>query len=31
MTEGPDSLHIVCPHCDTVNRIQAARIDDRPS
>jgi thioredoxin 2 len=31
MTAGPDSLHIVCPHCDTVNRIQAARIDDRPT
>jgi thioredoxin 2 len=30
MTEGPDSLHIVCPHCDTVNRIQAARINDHP-
>ncbi len=31
MTGAPDSLHIVCPHCETVNRIQAARIDDHPS
>jgi thioredoxin 2 len=31
MTGGSDSLHIVCPHCGTVNRIQAARIDDRPT
>jgi len=27
MTAGPGSLHIVCPHCDSVNRIQTARID----
>ncbi len=25
-----DSLHLVCPHCDAVNRIPAARLDDRP-
>ena len=23
-------LHIVCPHCDAVNRIPAARLDDKP-
>jgi thioredoxin 2 len=27
---GSDSIHVVCPHCDTVNRIQAARMNDRP-
>ena len=26
-----ESLHIVCPHCDTVNRVPAARLQDRPS
>jgi len=26
----PDSLHIVCPHCETVNRIPAARLDAAP-
>ena len=31
MTAEPDSLHIVCPACDTVNRIQTSRLDDRPS
>lgn len=25
-----DVLHLVCPHCDAVNRIPAARLDDRP-
>lgn len=25
-----DSLHIVCPHCDAVNRIPAARLADGP-
>jgi thioredoxin 2 len=25
-----DSLHIVCPHCETVNRIPAARLDAAP-
>ena len=25
-----DSLHIVCPHCETVNRIPAARIGAAP-
>ena len=23
-----DSLHIVCPSCDAVNRVPAARLDD---
>jgi len=26
-----ESLHIVCPHCDAVNRIPAARLGERPS
>lgn len=25
-----DSIHIVCPHCTTVNRIPAVRLADRP-
>ncbi len=25
-----DPLHIVCPHCDTVNRVARARLPDRP-
>ncbi len=25
-----ESLHLVCPHCDAVNRIPAARLGDRP-
>ena len=25
-----DSLHIVCPHCDAVNRVAAARLPDQP-
>ncbi len=25
-----DSLHIVCPHCDTVNRVLAARLNEQP-
>ena len=25
-----DPIHIVCPHCDAVNRIAAARLADRP-
>jgi thioredoxin 2 len=25
-----DSLHIVCPHCETVNRIPATRLDAAP-
>ncbi len=26
-----DSLHIVCPHCDTVNRVPAAKLRDQPT
>ena len=26
-----ESIHIVCPHCQAVNRIPAVRIDDRPN
>ena len=26
----PDSLHIVCPHCDTVNRVPADKLKDQP-
>ncbi len=25
-----ESLHIVCPHCDAVNRIPAARLGEKP-
>jgi len=25
-----DSTHIVCPGCDAINRIPAARLEDRP-
>ncbi len=26
-----ESLHVVCPHCDTVNRIPQDRLHDRPT
>lgn len=26
-----DSFHIVCPHCDAVNRVPASRLDDQPT
>lgn len=26
----PESLHIVCPHCDAVNRVPAARLTQQP-
>jgi thioredoxin 2 len=26
-----DALHVVCPHCDTVNRIPATRLKEAPS
>ena len=26
-----DSLHIVCPHCDAINRIASARLDEAPN
>jgi thioredoxin 2 len=25
-----DSVHVVCPHCTTVNRVPSARLDDGP-
>mgnify|MGYP001552642235 CR=1 FL=1 len=25
-----DSLQLVCPHCDAVNRLSAARLSDKP-
>jgi thioredoxin 2 len=25
-----DPLHLVCPHCDAVNRVAAARLTDKP-
>ncbi|HWJ94721.1 MAG TPA: thioredoxin domain-containing protein, partial [Telluria sp.] len=25
-----DPLHIVCPHCDAVNRVAQARLPDQP-
>ncbi len=27
----PDSLHIVCPHCDAVNRLPPARLREQPA
>lgn len=27
----PDSLHIVCPQCDAVNRVPAARLNAQPT
>lgn len=26
-----DSLHLVCPHCQAVNRVPAARLDQQPN
>ena len=26
-----DTLHLVCPHCDAVNRLPSARLQDRPT
>lgn len=26
-----DTLHLVCPHCDAVNRLPAPRLDDKPT
>ena len=26
-----DSLHIVCPHCDAVNRVPAAKLNEQPT
>jgi thioredoxin 2 len=30
MTQPPHTLNAVCPHCDAVNRIPAARHDEQP-
>ena len=30
MTPAPGSLHIVCPHCESINRVASDRLDDRP-
>jgi thioredoxin 2 len=30
MTSSTDTLNAVCPHCDAVNRIPAARRDEQP-
>jgi thioredoxin 2 len=30
MTQPPATLNAVCPHCDAVNRIPAARRDEQP-
>lgn len=30
MTAARDGLHIVCPHCDSVNRVVEDRLGDRP-
>ena len=27
----PEPLHLVCPHCSTVNRVPAERLSDRPT
>ncbi|MEC5160488.1 thioredoxin 2 [Janthinobacterium sp. CG_23.3] len=28
---SPESLHIVCPHCDAVNRLPAAKLNQQPT
>ena len=30
MAAEDDRLHVVCPHCQAVNRIPTARLEDRP-
>lgn len=30
-TNTTDALHIVCPHCDTVNRLPPARLAEHPT
>jgi thioredoxin 2 len=29
-TTAPEALHIVCPHCDTVNRVPSAKMAAQP-
>lgn len=28
---APHSLHLVCPHCDAINRLPASRLSDHPN
>ena len=30
MTASPDTLHLVCPHCHTTNRVAARHLDHAP-
>jgi thioredoxin 2 len=30
MTDSSTSIHVVCPHCDAVNRLAPARLADHP-
>lgn len=27
----PDALHLVCPHCNAINRVPASRLNDAPN
>ena len=27
----PDARHLVCPHCDAINRVPASRLQDQPN
>jgi len=31
MPVRPDSVHVVCPHCTTANRVPAARLGEQPN
>ncbi|MGE3773617.1 MAG: thioredoxin TrxC [Gammaproteobacteria bacterium] len=31
MPDRPDSVHVVCPHCATANRVPAVRLDEQPN
>lgn len=31
MTANPDTLHVVCPHCDATNRVPRTRLDEAPN
>ena len=31
MSEAAQSLHVVCPHCDAVNRLPASRLAESPT
>ena len=28
---APDARHLVCPHCDAINRVPASRLPDQPN